>query len=329
MTRARGIAGSAAAGFVLLVSAWGSASRGGHPLGAKARCASYSGVPDDWPAAREAGMVRIEGGPFEPGSSHGYADEKPAGRVHVDSFWIDRTEVTNAQFAAFVRATRYVTEAELEGGAPVFRKAKDAEAEPLSWWQYERGTNWQHPDGPGTDLSGHGNEPVVQVTEGDARAYALWLHRDLPTETQWEFAARNAQDAPPPDQAPRGANGAPAANFWQGAFPAVNSREDGFEGRAPVGCFPPNGLGLFDMIGNVWELTSDPYRGPRDMHGAGVPPPREATPRGNDDSPIVIKGGSFLCARTFCARYRPSARYPQERHLSAPHIGFRTVRSDD
>jgi len=270
-------------------------------------------------------MVRIDGGDFEMGSQHGYADERPAGRVHVDGFWIDRTEVTNAEFAAFVRARRYITEAEIEGGAPVFRRTATPEAEPLSWWHYERGASWRHPDGGASDLVGRENEPVVQVTEADARAYAQWLGHELPTEAEWEFAARGGSDGPPLDRAPRTKAGAPAANFWQGAFPAVNTREDGFEGRAPVGCFQPNALGLFDTVGNVWEWTRDPYRGPHEMHGAGTP----ASMGLAGEEPMVIKGGSYLCAPTFCARYRATARYPQERHLGAPHGGFRTVRAVD
>ena len=322
----RGGFGLAAIGFTAIV-ALGSAraipSGTNRPLGTAARCTAYAGAPAGWPVAREAGMVRIAGGDFEPGSPHGYADEKPAGRVHVDSFWIDRTEVTNTQFAMFARATRYVTEAEREGGAPVFRKPTSAETASLSWWRYERGASWRHPDGPTTDLASREHEPVVQVTLADARAYARWLGHDLPTEAQWEFAARDGKDAPPLEQAPRTGTGSPAANFWQGAFPEVNTREDGFESRAPVGCFPSNALGLFDMVGNVWEWTRDPYRGSRQAHGSG------GKVGDSEDDSVVIKGGSYLCAKTFCARYRASARYPQERHLGAPHVGFRTVKSVD
>jgi formylglycine-generating enzyme len=323
------IAGVGVAFVPVLGSAWAHPPGAAHPLGTRARCAIYSGLPDGWPASAEAGMVRIAGGDFEPGSQHGYADERPAGRVHVDAFWIDRTEVTNAEFAAFVRATGYVTEAEREGGAPVFSKPTDSEAAPLSWWRYERGASWQHPDGPATDIARRGHEPVVQVTLADAGAYARWLGHELPTEAQWEFAAREGKDGAPLDEAPRTEAGTPAANFWQGTFPAVNTREDGFESRAPVGCFPANAPGLFDMIGNVWELTRDSYRGSRQAHGAGPPPRRGGVTDETDADSVVMKGGSYLCARTFCARYRAAARYPQERHLGAPHVGFRTVKPDD
>jgi sulfatase modifying factor 1 len=326
-------AGAAASAAIAISSVWAVPSRGGvHSalsLGTTANCAVYAGVPAGWPSFREAGMVKVDGGDFEMGSSHGYADEKPSGRVHVDGFWIDRTEVTNAEFAVFARATDYVTEAEREGGAPVFRMTAAADPGPLSWWHYESGTSWQHPDGPASNLVGREHEPVVEVTNADARAYARWLGHELPTEAQWEFAARGGKDAPPLDQAPHTETGAPVANFWQGAFPRVNTAEDGFVGRAPVGCFAPNALGLFDMIGNVWEWTRDPYRGPHQMHGTGSPPRGAAGVDGTPEDPAVIKGGSYLCAATFCARYRATARYPQERSLPAPHVGFRTVRSVD
>jgi formylglycine-generating enzyme required for sulfatase activity len=294
------------------------------PLGTAAECAAYSGVPAGWRSFDRAGMVRVEGGDFEMGSSHGYADEKPVGRVHVDGFWIDRTEVTNAEFAAFAYATRYITEAEREGGAAVFRKT-GAEAEALSWWHYGRGASWRHPDGASSDIVAREHEPVVQVTNADARAYAQWLGHVLPTEAQWEFAARGGKDAPPLDQLPHTDTGAPSANFWQGSFPEINTREDGFDGRAPVGCFKANPLGLFDMIGNVWEWTRDPYRGLHQWHGAGSLPRLAPALGAKQEEPVVIKGGSYLCAARFCARYRVTARYPQERHLATPHVGFRTV----
>jgi sulfatase modifying factor 1 len=167
----------------------------------------------------------------------------------------------------------------------------------------------------------------VQVTQRDALAYAHWLGRDLPTEAEWEYAARGGGSAETLDRAPLDARGQPQANFWQGVFPELNSRADGYAGRSPVGAFAPNGYGLYDMIGNVWEWTRDAYTGPRQPHGnddpyasvvqAGNAPPRE--------QPMVIKGGSFLCSADYCARYRASARHPQEANLAAAHVGFRTV----
>lgn len=281
------------------------------------------------PAAGPAGMVLIEAGRYTPGSDRGYADERPAGAVKVQAFWMDRTEVTNAQFDDFVKATGYVTDAERDGAAAVFQapaSTVDLHGDG-SWWHYVRGADWRHTEGPSSSLQGREHEPVVQVTWRDAMAYARWLGRDLPTEAEWEYAARGRGQTETLDRVPRDAQGHPTANFWQGVFPELNSREDGYAGRAPVGSFPPNGYGLYDMIGNVWEWTRDAYTGPRQAHGnddpyaslaeAGSLQPRAET--------MVIKGGSFLCSENYCARYRASARHPQEANLAAAHVGFRTV----
>jgi sulfatase modifying factor 1 len=299
-------------------------------LGTRAACERYTGMPRDSSSGDEhAGMVWVEGGSFMLGSRHGYGDERPASELTtVAGFWIDRTEVTNAQFAAFVDATAYVTEAERDGVAAVFEPAnsRDGAAEPVvdgdapTWWRRVAGTSWRHPDGPATALDGRENQPVVQVTQADAAAYARWRGRELPTEAEWEFAARSG-GAPDAAGAPRDQSGHPMANFWQGTFPTENVAEDGYRGRAPVGCFPANRLGIHDMIGNVWELTSDPYRGQRPAHCTG----HVDGPKNLEEEPSVIKGGSFLCAASYCARYRASARHPHEAHLAAAHVGFRTV----
>ena len=270
-------------------------------------------------------MVAVPGGRFEPGSHQGYADERPAGPVTVAPFWIDRTEVTNAQFAAFVRATGHVTQAEREGAAVVFRAPpRGRQVADNAWWVYTQGAQWRHPEGPGSSLEGRQNQPVVHVALTDAQAYARWLGRELPTEAQWEWAARGGGDPERLEREPRTADGHSLANYWQGSFPDLNTRDDGFAERAPVGCFAANGYGLHDMIGNVWEWTRDAYRGPRQPHGNGEP--AQATPRTDAAGlPMVIKGGSFLCAADYCVRYRAAARHPQEADLGVAHVGFRTV----
>ena len=195
---------------------------------------------------------------------------------------------------------------------------------PTQWWRYVPGANWRHPGGPGTSIEGRGAFAVVQVTIEDAQAYARWKGRTLPSEAQWEWAARGAKNQELPDHAQ------PAqANTWQGLFPVANSADDGFVGLAPVGCFAPNALGLFDMIGNAWELTRDAYT---PSHAVLVgqaeidPPPSSARPAGA--SPVgqhVIKGGSFLCAPNYCMRYRAGARQAQDDDLAVSHLGFRTA----
>lgn len=273
------------------------------------------------------GMVAIPGGTFVMGSETFHPEEMPLRSATVGPFLIDRHEVTNAQFAAFVDATGYVTVAErpldpadypgvdeslLVPGSMVFvMPERVADMEDLSqWWRYVAGANWRHPEGPDSTIEGRKNYPVVHVTREDALAYARWLGRDLPTEAEWEFAARGGLDRAEyvwgdeavPDDAWQ-------TNAWQGMFPIVNFVDDGFAGAAPVGCFAPNGYGLFDMAGNVWELTRDDY----------------ADRRGPQPGMGVIKGGSFLCADNFCFRYRPAARQPAALDTGASHTGFRTV----
>jgi formylglycine-generating enzyme len=260
-------------------------------------------------------MVWIPDGRFVMGEGARYAEEGPPRAVTVKGFWIDSHEVTNAQFAAFVAATGYVTMAErmppaLPGAPPEMRVPGSAvfntpTTEDPRWWRWEVGAQWRHPSGTNESIKGHDREPVVQIAYQDAEAYAKWAGKQLPTEAQWEYAARGGAAALPE---PVNSVGAPAANYYQGVFPVKNLATDGFVGRAPVGCFPPNGFGLYDMIGNVWEWTS----------AAGA--------RDDASEPVnIIKGGSYLCAANYCARYRPAARQFQERGLGTDHIGFRLI----
>lgn len=286
-------------------------------------------LPDE-PPSPHPGMVWVPGGTYTMGDSV-YPEERPAGPSTVQGFWMDRTEVTNDQFAAFVQATGYVTVAErpvdasrhppgtprelLRPGAVVFsvpeRIAPGADVN--SWWRYVPGAQWRHPGGPGTGIEGRGAYPVVAVTLEDARAYARWKGHELPSEAQWEWAARAASAQPMPTHEQPA-----AANTWQGRFPMVDQARDGHAGLAPVGCYAPNALGLHDLIGNVWELTSDVFR----PHGQEVV--SSAGPR-RGLSQWVIKGGSFLCSPDYCMRYRPGSRQPQDEDLGSSHVGFRTV----
>jgi formylglycine-generating enzyme len=318
-------------GGVLLL-AWGVGLARWQPAPTLARlgdargCAAYGGLPPNWGADPLAGMRRITGGQYTPGSERGYPDERPMGPVQVGDFWIDRTEVTQAQFAAFVAATGYLTDAEREGGAALFQvPSQDALSSlPLAWWHLVAGANWRQPQGPGS-ASVAGNLPVALVTLADARAYAQWRGNDLPSEAEWEYAARGGRQGQALDETPVDDQGRPAANYWQGVFPLVDSAEDGYAGVAPVGCFAANGYGLFDMIGNLWEWTGDLYSGPLQNHANGDPGllrrlPIQGPPR------QVIKGGSFLCAANYCQRYRVAARERQEADMATAHVGFRTVR---
>lgn len=273
---------------------------------------------------RSDGSVLVPASRFAIGSDRFYPEEGPPTPVEVDAFRIDAHEMTNRQFAAFVAATGYVTEAERpNGGAFVFvppRLPGDT-PDPAEWWRFVRGANWRHPHGPHTDLKGRAEQPVVDVTYADAAAYALWAGRALPSEEQFEAAARfGLRD---PDARPDARH----ANTWQGSFPNRNSGEDGYVGPAPVGCFEPNGVGAYDLIGNVWEWTKSWYL---PGHGAfatgdGTPGNPSFDPRQPGARARVIKGGSFLCASNYCARYRPAARHAQEETLAASHLGFRTV----
>lgn len=261
-------------------------------------------------APETSGMLLIKGGSYDMGAGSIYSEEGPVRREDVASFWIDATEVTNAEFAEFVDATGYVTVAEagIDGvvppGAAVFQ-IPESNAE--GRWSYADTANWRQPEGAGSTIAGREHFPVVQIAYQDAVAYATWKGRTLPTEVQWEYAARGGLDGEKYAWGEeREPGGEYLANNWQGFFPFNDEGADGFVGRAPVGCYPPNGYGLYDMIGNVWEWTADPYA------------PADA-------SIGLMKGGSYLCAPNYCRRYRPAARHPQELDLGTDHIGFRTV----
>ncbi|MGO4677588.1 formylglycine-generating enzyme family protein [Bosea sp. 2YAB26] len=301
-------------------------------------------------------MLVIPGGTFLMGSDRHYPEEAPVHRVTVNSFWMDRTPITNRQFRDFVRATGHVTFAErcpdpkdypaarpemLYAGSLVFSPP----GHPADlrfwgeWWTYLKGADWRHPYGPRSSIHGLDNHPVVHVAFSDALAYAHWAGIDLPTEAEWEFAARGGLDGA---EFAWGAEFTPGgqhmANTWQGDFPRENLAQDGFTRTSPVTAFPPNGYGLYDMIGNVWEWTSDFYVA---RHAADAPKACciPENPRGGREDQSydpchpelriprkVLKGGSHLCAPNYCRRYRPAARHPQLVDTSASHIGFRCVR---
>ena len=293
--------------------------------------------------AQPGGEVQIAGGEVILGAAGLHPEEGPPRAVAVGPFSIDRTEVTNDQFAEFVAATGYVTMAErapdpdLYPGVPpealkpsslVFVGADaKADGDPAHWWRVVDGANWRHPEGPDSSIRGLGRHPVVHIGYEDALAYARWRGRDLPTEAEWELAARGGLqgktyewgDTPPVPDAPR-------ANTWQGVFPAVDTADDGYRAQtAPVGCFAPNGLGLSDMSGNVWEWTRDWYL-PGHEHGDTGPDADLAIDPADGTPKHVIKGGSFLCSDDFCLRYRPAARQAGPPDTGSSHIGVRTVR---
>lgn len=262
------------------------------------------------------GMVFIPAGATQIGSNNFHAEERPARSVNVGEFWIDQHEVTNAEFAEFVRATNYVTLAERDhaGGAVFAPPSGLVDYSDLAqWWRLAPDATWRTPRGAGSSVEGRGDYPVVQIAYQDALTYAHWRDRDLPTEIEWERAARGGlqraefawgQDARP--------GGRYLANSYQGIFPFNDTGEDGHVGAAPAGCYPPNGFDLYDMTGNVWEWTKDQWGGA----SLGV------------DGLHVIKGGSFLCSDQFCARYRPASRQAGDDTMGTEHIGFRTVWRD-
>ncbi len=280
-------------------------------------------------------MVWVPGGRLTFGDTV-YPEEQPVRDTPVAGFWMDRTEVRNDDFAAFVKATGYVTVAERPvdparhpdlppemrlPGAVVFTmpNALDGSGRLTQWWRYVPGANWRHPGGPQTDIAGRGAFPVVAVAHEDALAFARWQGHDLPSEAQWEWAARAGQTGTPDHDQP--AN----ANTWQGLFPVANSADDGFIGLAPAGCYPANAYGLFDMIGNVWEITADRWTPDHRSTASAGFDPAQAPLRATVAGQRVIKGGSFLCAANYCMRYRAGARQPQDDDLGASHLGFRTV----
>lgn len=320
--------------------------------------------PASAPDALPEGMVYIPGGEFSMGSldptemfcggDQPMDDARPLHRVYVDSYFMDATEVTNEQFASFVQATGYVTVAErkptreefpdvpqdkLVAGSAVYSPA--TQAVPLDnhyqWWAYEPGANWRHPDGPQSDLKGREKSPVVHVAYEDAEAYAKWAGKRLPTEAEFEFAARGGLTGKPyswGDELKPG--GKWPANIYQGKFPVKggDKGEDGFKGIAPVGKFRPNGYGLFDVGGNVWEWTSDWYRADyystlaqqggiaRNPQG----PPSSLDPSEPDQPKRVQRGGSFLCTDLYCTRYMVGTRGKGEVRSATNHVGFRCVK---
>jgi formylglycine-generating enzyme required for sulfatase activity len=300
-------------------------------------------------------MIRVSGGTFRMGSDKHYAEEAPVHRVTVDGFWIDRTPVTNRQFRRFVNATGYVTFAEIApdpkdypGALPHMLKAGSLTFSPpqhptdlrdwSQWWRFKFGANWRRPYGPRSTNSGLDEHPVVHIAYCDAQAYAAWAGKELATEAEWEFAARGglegAEYAWGDEFTPGGRH---MANTWQGIFPHENLTTDRYGRTSPVTAFPPNGYGLYDMIGNVWEWTADWYapkhtadapkaccipenpRGAREEDSLDPCQPQIKIPR------KVLKGGSHLCAPNYCRRYRPAARHAQPVDTSASHIGFRCV----
>jgi formylglycine-generating enzyme required for sulfatase activity len=299
------------------------------------------------------GMVWIPGGTFTMGSDRHYPEEAPAHRVSVDGFWIDRYAVTNADFRRFVEATGHLTLAErpvdpadypgakpelLEPSAVVFRRTAGPVdlRNPHNWWTYVRGADWRHPHGPGSSLQGLWKHPVVHVAYEDVEAYAKWAGKALPTEAEWEFAARGGLDGAEyawGDELTPG--GKSMCNHWQGEFPWQNLAEDGHEWTAPVGSFPANGYGLHEMTGNVWEWTTDWYQTHGEIAHAcctldnprGGEAERSYDPRlsGVRIPRKVMKGGSYLCALNYCRRYRPAARMAQPIDTAIGHLGFRCI----
>ena len=302
------------------------------------------------------GMSWIPGGTFRMGSEDFYPEEAPVHEVTVDGFWMDQRPVTNEEFSRFVQATGFVTVAEralnpadfpgappenLVPGAMVFQKTRGPVdvTNYVNWWVWVPGASWRHPLGPQSSLDGFEQHPVVHVAYEDAEGYADWAGKELPTEAEWERAARGGLESKKfiwgDEHFP---NGKAMANSWQGEFPWQNLLVDGFEGTSPVGSYPPNGFGLFDMAGNVWEWTSDwyvhshkdeaapsccgPAHNPRITAQEKSYDPRQPSfriPR------KVVKGGSHLCAPNYCLRYRPAARQPQMIDTGMSHVGFRCI----
>jgi formylglycine-generating enzyme required for sulfatase activity len=306
-------------------------------------------------------MVWIPGGTFRMGSDNHYPEEAPAHQVTVDGFWMDRFLVTNTAFASFVQATGYVTVAEkmppaadypgavpemLDAGSAVFEQPRQRVdlRNHFNWWRWTPGADWRHPEGPASSLPGREWHPVVHVTYDDGVAYATWAGKELPNEKEWEFACRGGLDGAEfawgNEFTPRGKQ---MANTWQGEFPIQNLCLDGYERTSPVRAFPPNGYGLFDMIGNVWEWTEDWYQeyapAAAEHHEAACCSPGTSVNQLGWDVDVsvdlrrsgarmqrkVLKGGSHLCAPNYCRRYRPAARMAHDVDTSTSHVGFRCV----
>ncbi|MFT5143585.1 MAG: sulfatase modifying factor 1 [Rhodothermales bacterium] len=300
------------------------------------------------PGPAPDGMVWIPEGSFTMGSEDGRSDEMPLHRVRLDGFWMDTTEVTNAQFSAFVEATGYQTIAErpldpadfpgvdpqlLQPGSLMFA----APDHPVSlhnytlWWEWSLATSWRQPSGPGSTIQDKMDHPVVHVAWEDAVAFAEWAGKRLPTEAEWEYAARGLRSRArfvwgddPPDET------SPPANTWQGEFPVINTGVDGYLDTAPVGSYAPNGFGLYDMAGNVWEWIADWYRPDYYAESPGLNPTGPTSSLDPDEPRTpkrVLRGGSFLCHETYCESYRPAARMKNSPDTGTNHQGFRLVKS--
>jgi formylglycine-generating enzyme required for sulfatase activity len=289
-------------------------------------CQSYSGIPSE-----SEEFVLISGGRFVMGSNTAYQEEAPAHQEQAEDFWISKHNVTNAQFSQFVAATGYLTRAEkgvpsinggsYKGSAVFFQPNKESPG----YWKFTEGANWRHPEGPNSHILDKDNFPVVHVTYEDAAAYAAWKGHDLPTEAQWEYAAKGGLiDQPYVWGKELNPGGRHLANTWQGNFPKLNLALDGHSGVSPVGCFAPNHFGLFDMAGNVWQITKSIYK-PYHSTNKAVIEKFSSDDKNKNGTALVIKGGSHLCAPNYCMRYRPSARQPQDLVLGTSHVGFRTI----
>jgi formylglycine-generating enzyme required for sulfatase activity len=285
------------------------------------------------------GMVELTAGTFRMGSERFYPEERPVREVSVNGFWVDRHPVTVAEFRRFVKATGHTTWAEQTPRAPDYPDADPGLLVPGSlvfrqtsgpvdltdftnWWTWTPGADWRHPEGPESNVGGRERHPVTHVSYSDAVAYAQWAGKSLPTEAEWEYAARGGLEQAVftwgDEFAPKGRM---MANTWQGQFPWQNLRHDGYEGTSPVERFPPNGFGLYDMAGNVWEWTVDRLE-QQTIHACCAPQRDGASERYPRH---VIKGGSHLCAPNYCLRYRPAARQAETVDTTTSHIGFRCV----
>jgi formylglycine-generating enzyme required for sulfatase activity len=325
--------------------------------------ALLSGRTGGEPPASPPGMRWIPGGEFTMGSDApgSRPNERPPHRVRLDGFWIDETEVTNARFRAFVAATGYKTTAEIPPDAAAIRKQLPPGAPPPAredlvpgsavftptpgpvplddhsrWWRWQPGADWRHPKGPGSSIEGKDDHPVVQVSWDDATAYAEWAGKRLPSEAEWEYAARGGLEGKPYVWGDEPfSESKPQANIWQGDFPHRNLGRDGFAGTAPVKSFAPNGYGLYDMAGNVWEWCGDWYRpdtygrraGREVVNPAG--PADSLDPREPQTPKRVVRGGSFLCSDCYCSGYRPSARMSTSPDTGLSHTGFRCVMTSE
>ena len=307
------------------------------------------------------GMVFIKGNTFLMGAAdkEGRTDEYPQHKVLVSDFWMDATEVTNAQFKKFVDATGYITTAEIKPNWEELKKqlpagtpkpaedvlvpaslvfVKQPKGTPLDnvlvWWAWEKGANWKHPSGPKSNIIGKGNLPVVHVSWDDAQAYCKWAGKRLPTEAEWEFAARAGLQAKYPWGNEDVEMGKPKANTWQGEFPSTNTNWDHYEKASPVKSFAANAFGLYDMAGNVWEWCSDWYRDDYYTMTSNtiLQNPQGPTKSFDPDEPStpkkVIRGGSFLCNASYCKGYRVTARMKTARDTGLEHTGFRCVSSN-